>query len=60
MYFCRPSRILRLFPTGCKISFHDFFKLGPAGKIVRKSGSHCNYKTAAARTSDVEEKLAQL
>ena len=58
-YFCRPSRVLQLFHTGCKIRFHDFFKSAPAVKNLRKSGSYCNYKTAAVRTSDVGE-LAQL
>jgi len=23
-YFCRPSRVLHLSPTGCKMCFHDF------------------------------------
>jgi len=59
-YFCRASQILRLFPTGYEIRFRDFFKFGPAGKNLRKSESYCNYKTAAVRTSDVGEKLAQL
>ena len=60
-YFCRPTRVLHLFSTGCKIRFHDFFfKFAPAGINLRKSGSYGNYKTAAVRTSDVGEKLAQL
>ena len=47
-YFCRPSRVLRLFPTGCKIRYDDFFlTLHRPTKIyvkpnLQKSGSHCN------------------
>ena len=34
-YFCLPSRVLHLFPTGCTTRFYDFFKFAPAGKNLR-------------------------
>jgi hypothetical protein len=34
-YFCRPSWVLHVFPTGCKVSFHDFYKFPLAGKNLR-------------------------
>jgi len=35
-FFCRPSWVLHLFPMGCKICYHYFFKFAPAGKNLRK------------------------
>ena len=47
-YFCRPSRVLQLFPTWWKIRYDDFFlTLHRPAKIyvksnLQKSGSCCN------------------
>jgi hypothetical protein len=49
VYFCHPSQVLHLYPTGCKIHFHSFFLSlhWPAkiylSQILSKLGSYCSY-----------------